>query len=65
MASPKFLKMPKKTYRNGWIKRHKGKCGGLVIFTENVEDSVHWEWDLHCIECDTDLPQEDIDFIKD
>lgn len=55
--------MTTETYRRGWGKTHKGICGGIVRFVENLSET-HWEWDLECISCGKLLTEEDVDFFK-
>ena len=48
---------------NGWVKIHIG-CGGQVRFVENLNGGSPG-WFLECVECGTNLYEEDVEFRED
>ena len=54
--------MTMETFRRGWTKRHKGECGGIVVFKENTDIYAHWEWDFLCEKCHKELSEENVVF---
>lgn len=51
-----------KTYKQGWIRIHKGGCGGVIRRTENMDPSTSQVFDMECLKCGEMVCEEDTEF---